>query len=526
MKRSTPGRLACVDLPAFPLQLLLRRHPDWAGYPAAVVAEDKPQGLVLWVNEAARQQGVLPGLRYAAAFSLASSLRAGEVAPAESEKAVADLTRRLLRFTPEVEPSKQEPGVFWLNGSGLQHLYATPKQWAYAIHQDLRAQGFSGNLAVGFTRFGSYAIAKAKEGITILRDPAEEQSTARAVPLHRLNIEPKFRDILFKLGVKTVGALLALPPGGLRERFGKDAHRLYGMAAGDLWMPLEPRAVEEPARQKVLLDDAEDDTTRLLFLIKQLLHPLLTTLAARHQALAALRLALLIDHGDWLKESLRPAVPTLDAAQILDLARLRLESLQLAAGVIEIQLQAEACVATSEQLRLFERSILSGVEGPTRDLDAANRALARLRAEFGDESVVCAKLTDGHLPEARFTWEPLSRVKLPRNDLNGLNPSTALRAGSAERLNSSSPKVLVRRVNAKPIRLAGGPYHSHEDGWLILGPKHGNIDKLTGPYVFSGGWWNREIQREYYYAETRGGDLLWLYYDRVRRRWFWHGAVE
>jgi protein ImuB len=180
MKISTPGRLACVDLPAFPLQLLLRRHPGWAGYPAAVVAEDKPQGLVLWVNEKAREFGVLPGLRYAAAFSLAATLRAGEVSSAESEKAVADLTERLLRFTPEVEPAKQEPGVFWLNGSGLQHLYASPKKWACAIDQELREQGFSLNLAVGFTRFGSYAVAKAKEGMTIFRDPAEEANAARS----------------------------------------------------------------------------------------------------------------------------------------------------------------------------------------------------------------------------------------------------------------------------------------------------------------------------------------------------------
>jgi protein ImuB len=314
--------------------------------------------------------------------------------------------------------------------------------------------------------------------------------------------------MLFKLGIKTVGGLLTLPPGGLRERFGKEAHRLYRMAAGDLWTPLEPEAPAEPARQKYILDDAENDTTRLLFLIKQLLHPLLATLASRHQALVALWLSLLIDHGDRLKEPLRSAVPTLDAAQILDLVRLRLESLRLAAGVIEVELHAESCAATSEQLRLF-------AEKPTRDLDAANRALARLRAEFGDESVVYAKLTDGHLPEARFVWEPLSRVKLPRNVLNDLNG-----------LNVLNSQVLVRRVFARPIRLAGGPYHSHEDGWLLLGPKHGTIDKLTGPYVFTGGWWNREIQREYYYAETRAGDLLWLYYDRVRRRWFWQGAIE
>ena len=522
MKVSTAGRLACVDLPAFPLQLLLKRHPDWAGCPAAVVAEDKPQGLLLWVNEAAREFGVLPGLRYAAAFSLASTLRAGAVAPAESEKALADLTQRLMRFTPEVEPSEQEPGVFWLNGSGLQHLYASPKKWAYAICQDLRAQGFSSNLAVGFTRFGSYAVAKAKEGITIFRDPAEEDHAARAVPLSRLNIEPKFRDALFKLGIKTVGALLSLPPGGLRERFGKQAHRLYRMAAGDLWTPLEPSVPEEPARQKYLLDEPEDDATRLLFLIKQLLHPLLTTLATRHQALTALWLSLLIDHGDWFKESLRPAVPTLDTVQILDLVRLRLESLQLAAGVIEIDLSTETCAATSEQLRLFnEKPVLSQVEGPTRDLDAANRALARLRAEFGDDAVVYAKLADGHLPEARFTWEPLARVTLPKNVLNG-----AKRLNDLNDLNLSTPNTLIRRITAKPLRLAGGPYHSHEDGWLILGPKHGNIDKLTGPYVFSGGWWNREIQREYYFAETRGGDLLWLYYDRLRRRWFLQGTIE
>lgn len=500
MKTSTAGRLACVDLPDFPLQLLLRRHPDWAGQPAAVVAEDKPQGLVLWVNDRARQQGVLPGLRYAAAFSLASSLRAGEVSPDESEKALTELTARLMRFTPEVEPAVGEPGIFWLNGSGLQRLYASPKQWASLIQRDLADGGFTANLAVGFSRFGSYAVAKTKAGITIFRDAAEEQLAAGAVPLNRLRIEPKFRDALFKLGIKTVGALLALPPGGLRERFGKEAHRLHRMAAGELWAPLAPTVLEEPARQKIILDDAENDSTRLLFLIKQLLHPLLATLAARHQALVALWLSLLIDHGDCFNESLRPALPTLDAAQILDLVRLRLETLQLAAGAIEIELRAEACAATSEQLRLFN-------EQPTRDLAAANRALARLRAEFGDGAVVSAKLTDGHLPEARFSWEPLTQVKLPL-------------------VNESAAKTLIRRVNQKPMALAGGPYHSHEDGWLLLGPKHGQIDKLTGPYVFAGGWWNKEIQREYYYAETRGGDLLWLYYDRVRRRWFLYGSVE
>ena len=166
---------------------------------------------------------------------------------------------------------------------------------------------------------------------------------------------------------------------------------------------------------------------------------------------------------------------------------------------MELELTAEGSTATREQLRLF-------AERPVRDLDAANRALARLRAEFGEKAVMRAKLTDGHLPEARFAWEPLDQVKLPR-------------PGEGE------TKTLVRRIFERPVPLPSQP-RTHHDGWLLLGPRYGAIEKLSGPYLFSGGWWTREIHREYYFAETRRGDLLWVYYDRLRRRWFLQGRVE
>jgi len=48
---------------------------------------------------------------------------------------------------------------------------------------------------------------------------------------------------------------------------------------------------------------------------------------------------------------------------------------------------------------------------------------------------------------------------------------------------------------------------------------------MIGPYVVSGGWWARPVHREYHFAETLRGDLLWVYYDRQRRRWFLQGEV-
>lgn len=491
-------RLACVNLPAYPLQLLLRRHPQWAAHPAAVVAEDTPLGRILWVNERARRAGALPGLTYAGGLSLAPELRAGVVLDAEIEKGLAALTKRLARFTPDVEPSSEDPGVFWLDATGLGLLYPSLEEWAGAVRSDLRGSGFSSTVVVGFTRFGSYAVAKSRQGVVVFRDPAHERDAARRVPLDRLDLDPEFRDTLEKLGVTSVEQLLSLPAGGLFERFGPEAHRLYRLASNDLWAPLQPQRDQEPVRQALALDDPESDATRLLFLVKRLLHPLLVALVARGEALAELSVCLLLDGRERREEGVRPAAPTLDAAQLLDLVRLRLEALKLPAGVVEIELTAQGIPANREQLRVFAQQ-------PRRDLAAASRALARIRAEFGEGTVVRARLADGHLPEASFVWEPLAEVVPPKPSKPSLRP-------------------LVRRIFAKPVLLST-PRRSQEDG-LLFREEHGPVERLHGPYVLSGGWWTMETHREYYFAETRRGDLLWVYYDRPQRRWFLHGQVE
>ena len=71
-------RMACVNLPELPLQLLLRRHPDWADRPVAVVDADKPQGTLLWTNRCARNYRIFPGMRYAEGLSLTADLHAGK----------------------------------------------------------------------------------------------------------------------------------------------------------------------------------------------------------------------------------------------------------------------------------------------------------------------------------------------------------------------------------------------------------------------------------------------------------------
>src|SRR5437762_2328664 len=79
-----------------------------------------------------------------------------------------------------------------------------------------------------------------RTGITLLRADADERVAAANVPLARLDLDPKLRDALARLGVSTLGQMVRLPGGGILERFGREAHRLYQLAAGERWDPIVP----------------------------------------------------------------------------------------------------------------------------------------------------------------------------------------------------------------------------------------------------------------------------------------------
>jgi protein ImuB len=223
-------------------------------------------------------------------------------------------------------------------------------------------------------------------------------------------------------------------------------------------------------------------------------------LVARRAAITALHLQFVLADRTHQTASIRPAVPTLDSRALLELVRLRLETLSLSAEVTALTVTVDETPAAEEQLRLFQ-------EAERRDLAAANRALARLRATFGDDAVRRVRLREGHLPEARWTWEPLAAVVRPQ-------PQTV------------ASRPLTRRLLLRPSGLPPPPRTHREAGWLPAGLEAGAVVRIVGPEVLSGGWWRREIHRDYYFAETQRGDLLWLFYDRRRRQWFLHGRVE
>ena len=520
-------RTACIDLPAFPLQLLLRKHPDWRLHPAAIVAADTPQGTILWINEKARAAGIATGMRYAAGLSLTGGLRAAVVTANDIDAEIAQLTELLRRFTPFVEPGEGEPGVFWLDAKGLLRLFGSLSEWASSLHAELVRAGFVASLAVGFDRFAVYAVAKGQRGrqkgdtplfrskavsgelckkkgsvpfSVVFDDVATERAAARSVRLDRLALPTAARDTLLKLGVTTVGQFVDLPLDGVGVRFGPEVRRLHRLASGALTQPLEPEHPDIPAMRRLILDNPELDAARIVARIEEAVGPMLDEIAAKGRALAELQLAFRFERlGDHL-ESIQPAAPTLVPKVLLELIRLRLQAVrQLPDGVMEIVLVARETPAVEKQRELFAVK-------KRRDLDAGARALARVKAALGDAAVVYASPRDAHLPEARFVWAPMTVL-----------PEAKPRPVGEPRL--------IRRLYTTPVPLP--PRERHEpDGWLLRGLAQGPVVKVNGPYAVSGWWWKRPIEREYHFAETKNGQNLWVFYDRGKSRWFLQGEVE
>ena len=152
------------------------------------------------------------------------------------------------------------------------------------------------------------------------------------------------------------------------------------------------------------------------------------------------------------------------------LVHLRLTGQPPAAPVNAVRVWADDVAASCEQLALFAHK-------PRRDLRVADEALARLRAELGDDAVVRPVLRDGHLPEASFGWERLVHIVAarPSADRNVVRP-------------------LIRRVFTRPQQLPPQPGWS---GTIASGLEHGAVVRILGPTWFPEAGGRNEVHREY-----------------------------
>ena len=494
-------RVACVDVPALALQLVLRAHPEWSDDPVVVVADDRPHAPIVWSNRNARMHRIQRGTSFAEAKALSAKLHAEVVSEHVLEAGVDALFTLLLPFSPGIEPALFAPGLFWIDPRGLSVLFGDVQAWAAQICAALHAERYVSSVVVGFSRPNVLAIARVGIGPQVLCDRETEARIAGRVPLARLGISASLQRDMELLDIHRVDELRALPVAQLRVRYGEEAARLHEFLSGKVWTPLLPRHPVAPLVLTLEVDPPDDDSTRLLFGLKAALHGAATQLQAQHTAITALVVAFTLERLQVRDERIEAAAPTLDIPQLVDLLRLRL-------GGVALPARVEQIAVTLELARVHPRQLAIEHGKKPRDLEAAARAIARLRASFGPESVTRARLHEAHLPEAAYRFELVRDVQLPR-----VEPRT---------LPVLEDSPLVRRMLMMPQSLPSRPSHEPQT-WFGRG---GAVVGMFGAHRIAGGWWLRRRERDYHFVELQNGELLWVFYDRVQRRWFLHGCVD
>jgi len=486
-------------LPHLPLEVFLA-PPGGPGCPDgafAVLTDDRPPR-ILMADRAATAAGVRPGMALAAASALAFGLTARERDTAAEAGTLDGLAAWAMRFTPVVSP--EPPGGLLLEVGGSTGLFGGLTDLCATIRRGLMDLGHrSARVGAAPTPRAAWLLARAGDPRPVA-DPADLPERLAALPLRALDLEPRARADLGRVGLSTLGDLMALPRAGAAARFGAETLRALDRALGRI---PEPRtAFVPPARFDARLPLPADttDLEALRFGLARLVRALADFLTPACAAVDALTLHLIPDGGAPPQEiEIHLAAPERDRDLLLMVLTTRLERLSLARPVVELRLTTPDTVPLAAR----HRALFGGEERA----EAFAPLLERLRARLGADAVVGLRAAPDHRPERAWRACPPGEP--------GPEPTPAPRP--VWLLDPPEPLSVVR----------GRPWLGGPAG---RGDPPGRGDPLalaTGPERIEGGWWDgHDVARDYYQAEDGAGGRHWVFRSRKRRggrAWFRHG---
>jgi hypothetical protein len=198
------------------------------------------------------------------AIGLCPPLALLEPDPVHYDEWFARLLLALHDVSPVIEPV--ELGRAYVGVDGLEGLYDGPANLLAAIADAVsEAPDSSGHtkttaltgksrsplpaprLGWGRGKFiASVAASRAKPGHPVIVRPGAETAFLASQPIGVLPLDADTHRRLWQLGVKTLGALVALPEDALASQFGSAGRRVWRLAAGQIAEPVRGRERPEP----------------------------------------------------------------------------------------------------------------------------------------------------------------------------------------------------------------------------------------------------------------------------------------
>ena len=407
-RRPTSSLAACVWIPLFPLRCEEARHKGLAAYPTALLAPDTTRKL--WqVSSLARHAGVKPGMTVSQAIGLCSSLRLIEPDPVHYDERAANLLSALSEVSPVVESA--ELGLAFVGTDGLEGIFGEPQKIIDAIRQTVRpSDRQTVRLGWGMGKFVAWvAASRSKPDNAVIVPVGGEKTFLASQPISALPLDPDTHRRLRQLGIRTLGALAALPEEAVTAQFGAMGRRLWRLAAGRIAEPVEGRIAPEPIVAALTFFTPVGERELLAHALDQLIARALKHPRRIGWRVHAVRLrADLEGSSSWLAAILLKD-PTADAERIAAPLKTRLEQSPPTGAVERLVLEFTAFAPGTSELQLFARDAQAAARaGQQRALQSAAREI-RMRVKRACLYHVIEVQPWSRLPERRYAlidYEP------------------------------------------------------------------------------------------------------------------------
>jgi protein ImuB len=522
------NRVMCVYFPNWPIQRLRHQRPELRGKPVALCqarAARKP--LVLHCCRSAARLGIRPGLPVAEALAVAPHLDLHDEAPEEDRRALERLAERLGRYSPLVGlEDGPSPQSLLADITGCAPLFRGEDRLVEQASKELTEEGWHVRLASADTLAAAWALARYAKTPHVI-PPGDTEQSLRRLPVAALRLSADACQRLSKLGVDSVGRLLALPRSEVPARFGSEVLRRIDQALGrtpDLILPWRPAPDIQATRR---FDFPTERWDELHLILGQLMDVVDGMLQERQWGARQLECCLEFEKAPPTRLEIFLFQPSRSRLHLAALLGTRLEQVQVAEPVIGMGLR----VVVAEPLGRCQLE-LTGAGQARNELPAL---IDRLSNQMGREAVTRPRLVPDPQPEYACRFQPVIEAseKSPFSPLergaggegrNGAkdNPSPSPEGRGAFPLDYRPLWLMPAPARVEVIRVVpGGP----PSRFRWAGTEY-QVVRAWGPERIETGWWRgQDIHRDYYMVRTHVGTCFWLFLQEDGA-WFLHGCFD
>lgn len=443
----------------------------------------------------------------------------------------------------EVVPRAEvlRPGLLVLSVRGAARYFGSEQSASERLVDAVAAAG--AECQVGIADQLATAVFAARAGYIV--EPGGDAAFLAALSIRQLATEPSLSapgrddlaDLLWRMGIRSIGQFAELSRTDVASRFGADAISAHRFARGE--SARGPSGRDSPPELDAVMDcdPPVDRVDAAAFAGRSLAGELHRSLEAAGVGCTRLAIHAITANGEEMHRVWRCAEPLTEDATA-DRVRWQLDGwlnrrregrpAGLGGPIVTLRLRpVEVVSASALQLPLWGSS---GDDDRLR----ARRALVRVQGLLGPESVQVPVLSGGRGPAERITFTPLGDEPVPRADPGQPWPG---------QLPEPSPAVLlddpVELLDAEgnPVRVTGRGVFSADPVRLAGDGKSGRLRWWAGPWPVDERWWDpqesgkagRTARVQVLIEEPGGrGDVV----DRAmllcyrQRQWFLEGVYE